>query len=99
MKQVVCREDIKVELDMLSDMKFKILMLKEQVQTLQDRVNLLEAKSSVMPSANTSVSVPISTWDTPHMYWWEAIRDVAERTLPDRHWDINDDWTVTFVSD
>lgn len=98
MKQVVCREDIKAELDILSDMKFKVLILEGQVQSLQDRVNFLEQKSSVIPSVNVPEEY-IRTWDVPHMYWWEAISNAAERIRQDWHWDINDDWTATFVRD
>lgn len=102
MKQVVCREDIKAELDMLSGMQQRIQLLETLVSGLHDRVNFLEAKSSINPSINTSVNVPeeyIRTWDVPHMYWWEAISNAAERIRQDWHWDINDDWTATFVRD
>lgn len=103
MKTVVCREDIKAELDMLSDMQQRIQMLETLVSGLHDRVNFLEQKNSAIPSVNIREEW-VRTWDEPHNYWWEAIsntsarlQDAAERIRQDWHWDINDGWTLTFV--
>jgi hypothetical protein len=47
---------------------------------------------------DVSISTPITStriWPEVHNYWWEAIPD---RIQSDWHWDINDDWTITFVN-
>ena len=96
MKQVVCREDIQAEMDIFRDMQYKIQMLQSQVSLLQDRVDLLEAKNRIDVGMGTPINTPTRTWDTIHSYWWEAIPD---RIRSDWHFDINDDWTLTFVRD
>lgn len=99
MKQVVCREDIQAEMDIFRDMQYKIQTLEGKVSMLQDRVDLLEAKNRIDVGLGTPINAPARTWDVPHMYWWDAISDAAERIRQDWHWDINDDWTLTFVRD
>lgn len=96
MKQVVCREDIKAEMDIFRDMQSKIQILKSQVSILKDRVDLLEAKNRIDVGLGTPINAPTRIWDTPHSYWWEGI---PERIQSYWHFDINDDWTVTYVRD
>ena len=94
MKQIVCREDITAELDILCKLHTDVDILKSQVKTLKDRVEFLETKNM----RDVSISTPITStriWPEVHNYWWEAIPD---RIQSDWHWDINDDWTITFVN-
>ena len=96
MKQVVCREDIQAEMDIFRDMQYKIQILEGKVSMLQDRVDLLEVKNRIDVGLGTPINAPTRTWDTVHSYWWEAIPD---RIQSDWHFDINDDWTLTYVRD
>jgi cell division protein FtsB len=57
MKQIVCREDIQAELDILCKLHTDVDILKSQVETLKDRVEFLETKNM----RDVSISTPITS--------------------------------------
>jgi len=90
MKQIVCREDIQSEMWMLSQLQTDMSFIKAQLGILQDRLDFLEQKTSVINSMNTAVNVPTSARD---VRYGQSLTDIADiRRAAAEAWNEQAQW-------